>query len=190
MQKNASTITIHMVASLDGKVAKKDNTVDWFDTNDHYENGVIGEDPEAFLKTIDCYVMGSKTYELALELSKQYGWAYGDKPTYVLTSRNLVSERNNIQFFQGGPEQLVNQILQPNYQNVWVVGGPALVKSFLSEGLVHEIRMTILPIILGEGSPFFQEPGIEQALHLKDTKAYKNGMVELCYQIKQSSPAA
>jgi dihydrofolate reductase len=185
MQKTASTITIHMVASLDGKVAKKDNTVNWFETTDHFENGVIGEDPEAFLKTIDCYVMGSKTYELALELSKQYGWAYGDKPTYVLTSKNLVSERNNIQFFHGGLEKLVNEILRPNYQNVWVVGGPALVKSFLSVGLVHEIRMTILPIILGEGSSFFQEPGIEQALHLKDTKAYKNGMVELCYEIKQ-----
>ncbi len=185
MSTNTCTISIHMVASLDGKVAKKDNSMDWFETTDHYENGVTGEDPEVFLQKIDCYVMGSKTYELALELSKQYGWPYGDKPTYVLTSRNLVSERNNIQFFQGGPEQFVNQILQPNYQNVWVVGGPALVKSFLSLGLAHEIRMTILPIILGEGSSFFQEISIEQALHLKDTKAYKNGMVEMCYQIKQ-----
>lgn len=184
MSTNTCTITIHMVASLDGKVAKKDNTVDWFETTDHYENGVSGEDTEAFLKTIDCYVMGSNTYELALELSQKYGWAYGDKPTYVLTSRDLPNDRKNIQLYSGQLENLVNEVLKPNYQNVWVVGGPALVKSLIALGLAHEIRMTILPIILGEGTPFFQEFGIEQALHLKDTKAYKNGMVELCYEIK------
>ena len=184
MNQHNSIITIHMVASLDGKVAKKDNTVDWFGTEDHYENGVAGEDPEAFLKTIDCYVMGSKTYELAMELSKQYGWAYGDKPTYVLTSRNLPNDRENVECYQGQLETLVNSILKPKYQRIWVVGGPALVKSLLSLGLAQEIRMTILPIILGEGAPFFQELGMEQTLHLKDARAYKNGMVELYYEIK------
>ena len=50
-----------------------------------YEKGVTSQDPEEFLKSIDCYVMGSHTYELALELSKTYGWVYGDKPTIVIT---------------------------------------------------------------------------------------------------------
>ncbi|MEY2902866.1 MAG: hypothetical protein RLY89_1972 [Bacteroidota bacterium] len=183
MSAEIFSITIHMVASLDGKVAKKDNSVDWFETTDHYENGVSGQDPEAFLKTIDCYVMGSKTYELALELSKQYGWAYGDKPTYVLTSRYLPNHRNNIQFYNGQLENLVEEILKPNYQNVWVVGGPALVKSFLQLKLAQEIHMTILPILLGDGKPFFEQLDITQSLHLKAVNPYKNGMVELCYQI-------
>lgn len=179
-----STITIHMVASLDGKVAKNDNSVDWFETTDHYENGIIGEDPEAFLKTIDCYVMGSKTYELALELSKNYGWAYGDKPTYVLTSRDLPNDRSNIAFYAGHLENLVNEILKPKYQNIWVVGGPALVKSFLQLQLAHEIRMTILPTLLGNGKPFFESLETGHALHLTAVSPYKNGMVELCYEIK------
>lgn len=67
------TLTIHMVSSLDGMIAKKDNSVSWFDVSDYYEEGVTMEDPEAFLKTIDCYVMGARTYEHALELSKNYG---------------------------------------------------------------------------------------------------------------------
>ena len=34
---------------------------------------------EEFLKTIDCYVMGSRTYETALAFeAKGFGWAYGD----------------------------------------------------------------------------------------------------------------
>src|SRR6266481_8562986 len=92
-------VTIHMVSSLDGIIAKKDNSVSWFEISDYYEKGVSGQDPEEFLKTIDCYVMGSRTYELALELSKSYGWAYGDKPTIVVTRRTLPIERQNIEFY-------------------------------------------------------------------------------------------
>ena len=58
------TITIHMVSSLDGYIAKKDNSVSWFETSDLYESGVSisDESQEELLKTIDCYVMGSRTY--------------------------------------------------------------------------------------------------------------------------------
>jgi dihydrofolate reductase len=176
-------ITIHMVCSLDGIIAKKDNSVSWFETSDNYENGVVGEDPEALLNTIDCYVMGSRTYELALELSKDYGWAYGDKPTIVLTSRNLPIERQNIEFYSGDLNELVNERLKPNYKTVWIVGGSEVTKNFIRLKLADEIRVSILPIILGEGLLFFDRIGREQGLHLADTKAYKNGMVELCYEI-------
>src|SRR6195952_44711 len=92
-------VTIHMVSSLDGFIANKDNSVSWFETSDSYEKGVnvTEQDAEKFLKTIDCYVMGSRTYEHALELSKSYGWAYGDVPTIVVTHRNLPIERKNIE---------------------------------------------------------------------------------------------
>jgi len=176
-------ITIHMVSSLDGIIAKKDNSVSWFETSDIYDKGVDGEDPEEFLKTIDCYVMGSRTYELALELSKEYGWAYGDKPTIVLTNRNLTTDRQNIEFCSGDLRKFVIERLKPNYKNAWVVGGSSLTKDFIRLKLADEIRISILPIILGEGLLFFDHVGQEQALHLKDTKAYKNGMVELCYEL-------
>lgn len=178
-------ITIHMVSSLDGIIAKKDNSVSWFETSDNYDKGVVGEDPEEFLKTIDCYVMGSKTYELALELSKDYGWAYGDKPTAVLTNRNLQTDRQNIEFYSGDLYKFVNERLKPKYKSVWVVGGSMLTKNFIRLKLADEIRVSILPIILGDGLPFFDHIEQEQTLHLKDTKAYKNGMVELCYEIKK-----
>ena len=174
-----------MVSSLDGIIAKKDNSISWFETSDNYDKGVDGEKPEEFLKTIDCYVMGSKTYELALELSKDYGWAYGDKPTTVLTNRNLQTDRQNIEFYSGDLNKFVNGYLKQKYENVWVVGGSMLTRDFIRLKLVDEIRVSILPIILGDGLPFFDHIGQEQALHLKETKAYKSGMVELCYEIKK-----
>jgi dihydrofolate reductase len=69
--------------------------------------------------------------------------------------------------------------------NVWVVGGPKLTKEFIRVNLADEIRQSILPVILGEGTPFFDQIGKEQALHLKNVTAYKNGMVELCYEINK-----
>jgi dihydrofolate reductase len=172
-----------MVSSLDGIIAKRDNSVSWFEISHNYDKGVAGQDPEEFLKRIDCYVMGSRTYEHALELSKQYGWAYGDKPTIVTTTRNLPAERPNIEFYSGELSKLVDQRLMANYENVWVVGGSSLTKDFIRQKLADEIRLSILPIILGDGLLFFDHVGVEQPLHLKDTTAYKNGMVELRYEI-------
>jgi dihydrofolate reductase len=184
MTPDKFTLTIHMVSSLDGIIAKKDNSASWFETSSNYEKGVSEQDPEEFLKSIDCYVMGSRTYEHALELSKSYGWAYGDKPTIVVTSRNLPVERHNIEFYSGDLSKLVNDRLKTNYKNVWLVGGAVLAKDFIRLKLTDEIRVSILPIILGDGTLFFDHIGQEHALQLKDVTAYKNGMIELCYEVK------
>jgi dihydrofolate reductase len=178
-------ITIHMVSSLDGIIAKKDNSVSWFETLDYYEKGIAEQNVEEFLKTIDCYVMGSRTYEHALELSKSYGWPYGDTPTIVVTHRNLPIERSNVALYSGELNKLVNERLKPTYKNVWVVGGAMLCKDFIRLKLADEIRLSVLPIILGDGTLFFDQLGLEQTLHLKDVTAYKSGMVALWYEIRK-----
>ena len=92
MANTNSRVTIHMLASLDGFIARRDGSVDWLDTSDKFEGGdtMPLEVVEEFLKSIDCYVMGSRTYETALEFeAKGFGWPYGDKPTFVLSSREL-----------------------------------------------------------------------------------------------------
>ena len=176
-----------MVSSLDGIIAKKDNSVSWFETADYYEQGIgiTGQETAEFLKKIDCYVMGARTYEHALELSKSYGWAYGDTPTIVVTHRNLPIDRQNIEIYSGDLNKLVNERLKPNYNNVWLVGGAMLAKDFICLKLADEIRLSVMPIILGDGTLFFDHIGQEQALHLKDVTAYRSGMVELCYEIKK-----
>src|SRR5450755_4778064 len=113
MMIDSFKLTIHMVSSVDGIIARKDNSVSWFEVSDYYEKGVSGQDPEEFLKTIDCYIMGSRTYEHALELSKSYGWVYGDVPTIVLTSRKLQIDRQNIETYSGDLNKLVHERLRP-----------------------------------------------------------------------------
>ena len=75
---------------------------------------------------------------------------------------------------------LVNERLKPKYNNVWVVGGAMLVNEFIRLNIANEVRQSILPILLGDGIPFFDKIGNERALHIKNATAYKNGIVELC----------
>src|SRR5689334_1347076 len=106
-----SRVTIHMAASLDGFIARKDGRVDWLETSDKFAKGET-LDPqfvETFLKTIDCFVMGSRTYETALSFdTKGLGWPYGAKPTFVLTSRDLPRIRGTVEFYSGDLAQFVN----------------------------------------------------------------------------------
>ncbi len=178
-------VTIHMVSSLDGFIAKKDNSVSWFETADFHEKGADEPDTGGLLKTIDCYLMGSRTYEHALALSKSYGWVYGDVPTIVVTRRKLPIDRDNIQFCSGDLDKIVHERLKPHYKNVWLVGGAMLARNFMRLKLANDIRLSVIPIILGDGTPFFDYLKQEQPLHLKEVTAYKSGMVELWYEIRK-----
>ncbi len=173
-----ATITLHVVASLDGFIAKKDNSISWMDSSGEvYEKGVTEDGAEA-IESIDCYVLGSRTYEHALQL----GWPYGDTPTIVLTNRKLPSTRKSVEFYSGDLKTFADKILAPRYGNVWVVGGAMLGQSFLRLGLVDEIRLMIAPVTLGDGLSLFGDSGTEQRWNLKNVVGYKNGYVELAYR--------
>ena len=173
-----STVTLHVVSSLDGFIAKKDNSVSWMDSSgDVYERGVADDGAEV-IQSIDCYVLGSRTYEHALQL----GWPYGDTPTVVVTHRELPSTRKTVEFYSGDLKRLVGEILAPRYANIWLVGGAMLCQSFLRLGLVNEIILMIAPVILGDGLHLFGDSDTEQKWHLKNVVAYKNGYVELSYR--------
>jgi len=173
-------VTLHVASSLDGFIAKKDNSVSWLERSGPvYEAGVSisEEEAAAFVKTIDCYVLGSRTYEHALEL----GWPYGDTPAVVVTGRKLSSTRKSVEFYSGDLGELVDVKLAPRYRNIWLVGGAMLCQRFLELGLVDEIKLTIAPVLLGEGLRLFGGSLTEENWNLKNVVAYKNGFVELSY---------
>ncbi len=179
------SVTLHVVSSLDGFIAKKDNSVSWLDgTGSVYEAGIsISEEEVAnFVKAIDCYVLGSRTYEHALEL----GWPYGDTPTVVVTSREWPTGRKSVEFYSGDLKTLVDGKLAPRYRNIWLVGGAMLCQRFLELRLVDEIRLTIAPVLLGDGLRLFDGSPTEERWNLKNAIAYKNGFVELSYSAQHS----
>jgi dihydrofolate reductase len=171
-------IALHLVSSLDGFIARPDNSVAWMHTPDNvYPAGksFSAEEITAFLASIDCYLMGSRTYEHALEL----GWPYGDTPVIVLTTRKLSPARPTVEFQAGDPRALTNR-LAPRFRNIWLVGGAQVSQSFLELGLVDDIKLTLAPVLLGGGLRMFG-PLPQQPWSLRSTAAYRNGFAELSY---------
>lgn len=58
-------------------------------------------------------------------------------------------------------------------------------KQLIRLKLAEEIRISFMPVILGDGLLFFDYIGREQQLHLKNLTTYKDGMVELHYELKK-----
>ena len=175
-----SRVTLHVVSSLDGFIASKDNSVSWLEGNgSFYEAGISISEEEAakFVKAIDCYVLGSRTYEHALQL----GWPYGDTPMVVVSSREWPQARESVEFYSGDLERLIRVKLAPRFRNIWLAGGAMLCQRFLELGLVDEIRLMIAPVLLGDGLRLFGSLPTEEMWDLKNAVAYRNGFVELSY---------
>jgi dihydrofolate reductase len=180
MNLNTRTLTLHMVSSLDGFIAKRDNSVAWLDGYaEVYEAGVSEHEAAGLIEPIDCFVLGSRTYEHALQL----GWPYGDTPTVVTTNRELPRPKESVEFYAGDLKKLVDVVLARR-KRIWLVGGAVLCRSFLELGLVDEMRLSIAPVLLGDGLRLFGGGSpTEERWKLKNVVAYKNGFVELLYGI-------
>ena len=188
MSNTTSRVTIHMAASLDGFIARRDGSVDWLETSDKFEGGdkITPEFIEEFFKSVDCYVMGSRTYETALDFdAKGFGWPYRDTPTFVLTSRKLPRTRDTVEFYSGDLTRLVNERLKPVFQNIWFVGGGEVSGECLRLGLADEVRYSIIPVLIGDGISFFKGLDRDVALHLVEVKGYESGMVALRHEVRK-----
>lgn len=188
MANGDSRVTVHMVASLDGRIARTDGETDWLETSDEFAAGET-LDPasiERFLQSIDCYVMGARTYEKAMHFeAKGLGWAYGDKPTFVLTHRSLPRIRDTVEFHSGDLARFVQEQLRPRFRSIWIVGGCDVCTECLRLGLADEIRYSIVPVLIGDGIPFFTKFDSDIPLHLAEVKAYKSGIVEMRYEVRK-----
>ncbi len=181
-----SKVTIHMAASLDGFIARLDGATDWMEVSDTYDGGEeLGAEYVAdFLRSIDCYVMGSRTYETAMAFdAKGLGWAYGDKPVFVLTTRALPKTRETVELVSGDVAQLIEK-LRARFGSIWVVGGGAVSGEVLRRGLADEVRYSIMPVAIGSGVRFFEGLDRDVAMHLMEVKAYTSGIVALRHAVR------
>ena len=105
----------------------------------------------------------------------------------MITNRGLPSTRKSVEFYSGDLKSLVSEILAPRYGNIWLVGGAMLCQSFLKLGLVDEIRLSVVPVLLGDGLRLFGNSSTETRWRLKDVVSYKTGIVDLLYGRESSS---
>ena len=69
-------------------------------------------------------------------------------------------------------------------RDLWIVGGGDVASQFADAGLLDDVRVTVVPVVLGGGKPLFERrlPG---AMQLTDVLPRSNGMVELDYAMRR-----
>lgn len=96
-----------------------------------------------------------------------------------------LATRDTVEFYSGGLARFVNERLKPMFGSSWFVRGGAVSGECLRLGLADEVRYSILPILIGEGIPFFEGLEQEVALHLVEVKAHASGMVALRHEVRK-----
>lgn len=168
-------VVYYVAASLDGFIATPDGGVEWLSPFQ-----IAGEDYgyEAFASSIDCALMGRKTYEQVLGFGD---WVYGETPCYVFSRTQREPVAPSITTTDRSPRDVLAEMEARGLKRAWLVGGTALASSFRDEGWISEWILSIMPVILGQGIPLFSGTGPSESLKLMGSTSYPNGVVQLRY---------
>jgi dihydrofolate reductase len=106
-------------------------------------------------------VEGSTTYEWVLEherlMDEPAKWHqyFGDKPTFVFTTRDLpIPAGADVRLVSGSVDAVLPAIRDAaGGGDIWVVGGGDLAGQFLDAGALDEIALSVAPVALTGGAP-------------------------------------
>lgn len=177
----AVTCSVFIATSLDGFIARKNGDLDWLPGIDG-EAGSEDYGFNDFFGRIDTLVMGRKTYEKALTFKE---WPYHGKRVIVLSSsfpKEMTSLANGAEGTSLPPNELIVLLASSGSARVYVDGGRTI-QSFLQAGLIHEMTITMIPVLIGEGIPLFGPLAHDIHLRHLSTKAYENGLVQSTYTV-------
>lgn len=149
----------NFVQTIDGKVAVLKNPKDYWPIGSKKDYKVLLE----LRSYADCLVHGKNLSTLFGEITlknlnnsefKNQRTKMGktsDLPYYIVTNQPKGFKFTNPSCFvvKGDLKKLSYDLYKKGYQNVLVEGGPTLLASFLKEGLLDEIFLTISPKIFG-----------------------------------------
>jgi dihydrofolate reductase len=190
----------YCASSLDGYIAEADDSLDWLlgyeGTFEHEaaEPGPMSEGGgyERFYESVRALVSGSATYEWIidhLDVSGGGQWPYRGKPCWVLSSRQLrrpEGEGVDVRIADASVGELYEEMAAAAGDGVlWVVGGGGVASQFADEGRLDEVHVTVVPVVLSVGKRLFERRFPSGSMQLTGTRAFKNGMVELRYEIRR-----
>ncbi|MDM1527924.1 dihydrofolate reductase family protein [Myroides odoratimimus] len=170
-------VVLYISSSLDGYIAKAGDDLSFLDAVQRE-----GEDYgyTAFVEKIDTVLIGKRTYDWVV--SQGHGFHHADKETYVMTRQNLPTE-GNVTFYNGDLKELVSKLKSQEGKDIFCDGGALLVNRLLKDGLIDKIVISVIPVLLGEGTRLFDIDIPESKLKLESTKSFESGLVQLCYSL-------
>jgi dihydrofolate reductase len=172
-----ANIILYIACSFDGYIARGDGNIEWLS---RVESEIQDYGYQKFYRSVDALIMGRKTYQQILGFGK---WPYSGKPCYVMSRNPIQSPSPEGVMSSENPEDLISTFSEKGPKRVWLVGGAETLKTFLNQELVHEVIVSYIPLLLGDGIPLFQ-PGIpERKLSLLSTETFPNGLLQVHYRL-------
>lgn len=174
--------SVFIATSIDGFIADKNGGIDWLYTIPNPDNNDMGY--IEFINTIDALVMGRTTFQTVCGFD--IDWPY-KKPVFVLSNTlNEIPETYKGKAFleKGSLHDILNRIHEKGYYRLYIDGG-STIQNFLKEDLIDEMIISIIPILLGGGSPLFSEIQNELKFELIGTKTYLNQITQNHYKRKK-----
>lgn len=171
-------VILYIAMSLDGFIADSQGCVHWLE-GDGSDPKYLGSYP-SFVQTIDTILMGYQTYnQITKELSVGQ-WPYMNQQTYVFTHHYCQSHKNII-FTHQSIKEVIKTLKNHDGKDIWVCGGSSLVNQLIDDDLIDCFRITVVPILLGDGIPLFTSHQRAIKLKLLSTQSY-NGMIDIIYE--------
>ncbi len=167
--------------SLDNYIAGKQGELDWLDMIPNPEQNDMGY--YKLMEEVDALIMGRTTFETVLGFG--IDWPY-EKHVFVLSnSLKTIPEglKDKVTLLSGSEKEVLKIIHKKGFLNLYIDGGK-VIQNFLKQDLIDELRISTLPIILGDGIPLFDVlPKSLEFAHLK-TEVFLEEIVHSCYERK------
>lgn len=169
-----------MAMSLDGFITRPDDGLDWL-----MKQKTEGEDHgyDAFMASVDGLVMGSGSFRNALSFG---AWPY-EKPVVVL-SQTLAQQdipkdlQDKVRISRQSPQELMNSLSEQGWERAYIDGGK-IIQSFLRDGLIVDMSITIVPILIGDGKRMFGALKTDLDLELLESNTFPSGLVNARYRV-------
>ena len=176
-------IILYIASSLDGKIADKNGEVRWLDEIPNPEKSDYGY--QEFYDSIDTTLMGNKTWQQVKGFG--IGNPYKGKKNFVFTRKKDTPQDKEIEYVNKNVISFIKDLKDQTGKNIWCVGGGEFIALLLNNHLIDEIRLFLMPVILGEGINLTGHLGQVIKLGSYESKTYHSGVVELKYKVENSA---
>jgi dihydrofolate reductase len=173
-------LSLFIATSLDGYIAKPNDDLSFLKLVEK-ENEDYGY--AQFSSSIDTIIIGRKTYDYVLREIGPSHYDNGQRDIYVIT-RTQRPPIGRTTFYTGDLATLVHQLKSEEGKNIYCDGGAEIINELLQHDLIDEFTLSIVPVLLGEGTRLFKDRIPEQTLQLISAKTYETGLAQLHYTKK------
>lgn len=174
-------LSLFIATSLDGYIAKPNDDLSFLKLVEKE-----GEDYgySEFTASIDTIILGRKTYDYMLKEIGSTHYDNGQRDVYVIT-RTERPQIGRTTFYTGNLTELVQQLKSKDGLNIYCDGGAEIIHELLQHDLIDEFIISIIPILVGNGTRLFRDCRPEQQLEFVSAKSFDTGLTQLYYKRKK-----